>query len=84
VILNAHIVTGIITGIPGGPGTGSVTFSGSAAFSSPPVCVLGLTNTTVVIGVPRIFSVTATTLTVQNSNLIAGNTVDATYHCIGN
>ncbi len=83
-IANAHIVTGIITGIAGAAGTGTATFTGSAAFTSPPVCVIGLSNSPVNNNIPKISSVTANSLTVLNTNLIAGNALDATYHCIGN
>jgi hypothetical protein len=84
VISNAHIVTGTIAGIPGAAGFVTVTFTGNAAFTSPPVCVLGLANSPVNNNVPKISSVTATSLTVLNTNLNAANSLDATYHCIGN
>ena len=83
-ISNPHIVIGTITAIPGAAGTKTATFTGSAAFTSAPVCVIGLTNSPVNNNVPKISSVTATSLTVLNTNLNAANTIDATYHCIGN
>jgi len=83
-ISNTHTVIGTITGIAGNGATGAATFSGSAAFTSPPVCMVALANSSVNNNPPKIISVTNTTLIVRNTNLNAANTLDAPYHCIGN